>query len=568
MIFNFVHRAGKINRTSLVLVFFLGVFLAGCATSSKGTKADKNGADPSPTDGLQYPEATEEMIKSYAHFASGLSFDMREDSGAALEEYAKAAEANPKEEALTLEVARRFLRGKQNDRAIDLLLKASAQPTSSGLVDSWLGLAYAAKGETNKAILANKAAMKKLPGQITAYANLTELYLQAGKTNEVINVLDEGGKQKDAPVDFYVNFAEIILRMQAKDVLGPEESKKRAVAVLDKAVALKPEDALLRVRIGDAYLFHGEPAKAEGVIAKLYAERPDLPGVREKLIDIYFRTDKEKAKGMLQELKTEAPTNPRPHIFLGQLAVDDERYAEGLEHFETALLLNPNDEALWYRVAALKVTMKKPAEALVTLETARKRFRSGFLMEFYTGIAKAAMERYSEALASYTSAELIAKTSEPDRLNASFYFQVGSTSERAKDIEQAVKYFRKALELEPDFAEALNYLGYMWAERGENLTEARMMIEKALKEEPKNAAFLDSMAWVLFKLNKPSEALPYMQKAIDLTKEPDATLLDHLGDILAAMKRGPEAREAWEKALKIEPKDEIRKKLETGNPGS
>jgi tetratricopeptide (TPR) repeat protein len=118
--------------------------------------------------------------------------------------------------------------------------------------------------------------------------------------------------------------------------------------------------------------------------------------------------------------------------------------------------------------------------------------------------------------------------------------------------------------MEPDFAEALNYLGYMWAERGENLDEARTMIEKALKEEPKNAAFLDSMAWVLYKLKKPAEALPYMQKAIELTKEPDATLQDHLGDILAGMNRMGEARAAWEKALKLEPKDEIRKKLEAG----
>ena len=88
--------------------------------------------------------------------------------------------------------------------------------------------------------------------------------------------------------------------------------------------------------------------------------------------------------------------------------------------------------------------------------------------------------------------------------------------------------------------------------------------ERALKEEPKNAAYLDSMAWVLYKQNKPAEALPFMQKAIELTKEPDATLQDHLGDILAALKRLDEAREAWEKALKIEPKEEIRKKLEAG----
>ena len=63
----------------------------------------------------------------------------------------------------------------------------------------------------------------------------------------------------------------------------------------------------------------------------------------------------------------------------------------------------------------------------------------------------------------------------------------------------------------------------MWAERGENLQEALAMIEKAVKFEPKNAAFLDSLGWVLFKLNKPEEALPHMLKSIEFNDEPDAT---------------------------------------------
>ena len=44
---------------------------------------------------------------------------------------------------------------------------------------------------------------------------------------------------------------------------------------------------------------------------------------------------------------------------------------------------------------------------------------------------------------------------------------------------------------------------------------------------------------------------------------PDAVLFDHLGDIYAALNRHAEAKQAWEKAFKLEPKDEIRKKLET-----
>ncbi len=539
--------------------------LAGCAANSRAPRAKAPKGDPGPKKAELFPEASEDQIRSFAHYAAGLSLDMRDDSASALEEYVQAAEANPAEEGLVLDVARRLLRAKQNDRAIALLAKSSAHPASTGLSDSWLGLAYAAAGETNKAVQSNRKAIQKLPGQISAYANLCELYLQLGKTNEVAQVVSDAGKQTGAPADFYVNLSEVVLRMQAKDVFGPAESKKHALNALDKAAALAPSDPVLRQRMGDAYLFHGEPGKAEGIFERLFAERPELPGVREKLINVYFRTNKEKATAMLNNLRKEAPTDPRPHLFLGQLALDGDRMPEALEHFETALRLNPNDESLWHRVAALKVAVKKPGDALHLLEQARAKFKLSFSLEFYTGIALAAMERYSDALSRFTSAELLAKTGEPERLTAQFYFQLGSASERAKDIGQAVKYFRRALELEPDFAEALNYLGYMWAVRGENLEEAQALIERALKEEPKNAAFLDSMAWVLFKQNKAAAALDYMRQAIELNKEPDPTLFDHLGDILAALKKPAEAREAWEKALQLEPKDEIRKKLEAGS---
>jgi tetratricopeptide (TPR) repeat protein len=116
--------------------------------------------------------------------------------------------------------------------------------------------------------------------------------------------------------------------------------------------------------------------------------------------------------------------------------------------------------------------------------------------------------------------------------------------------------------LDPDFDEALNHLGYMWAERGINLQIARDMIERAVKAEPENPAYLDSLGWVLFQLKKPAEALPPLQKAVELLKEPDATVFDHLGDVLKALGRLPEAREAWQKSLAVEPSEAVKRKLE------
>jgi tetratricopeptide (TPR) repeat protein len=169
---------------------------------------------------------------------------------------------------------------------------------------------------------------------------------------------------------------------------------------------------------------------------------------------------------------------------------------------------------------------------------------------------------FTNAIACFNSAEIIALANSPKRLNESFYFQFGSACERKGDYAQAEKHFQKCLELAPNFAEAQNYLGYMWAEHGENLDRARDLISKALNAEPRNAAYLDSMAWVLFKLKQPKEALPYILDAIKNSEEEDATVYDHLGDIYSALNQPDKAREGWQKSLSLENNEVVRKKLE------
>ena len=164
----------------------------------------------------------------------------------------------------------------------------------------------------------------------------------------------------------------------------------------------------------------------------------------------------------------------------------------------------------------------------------------------------------------FTAAETMARSNNPARLDRQFYFQIGAACERAHQYKRAEDYLQKCIDMGPDDAEALNYLGFMWADRGEHLPKARAYIEKACKLEPNNAAYLDSLGWVLFKLNQPQAALPWLVKAVELSPEPDATILDHLGDVYLSLRQLGKAMENWKKSLAVEPNDEVKKKLQAG----
>jgi len=105
------------------------------------------------------------------------------------------------------------------------------------------------------------------------------------------------------------------------------------------------------------------------------------------------------------------------------------------------------------------------------------------------------------------------------------------------------------LALNASNASALNYLGYMFADRGVKLEEAHTLIHKALELEPQNGAYLDSMGWVYFRMGNLSEAESYLLRALDRVTH-DPAIHDHLGDVYFKAGRLKDAISQWQFSLK------------------
>jgi tetratricopeptide (TPR) repeat protein len=104
------------------------------------------------------------------------------------------------------------------------------------------------------------------------------------------------------------------------------------------------------------------------------------------------------------------------------------------------------------------------------------------------------------------------------------------------------------IERDPLDGNALNYLGYMLADRTDRHGEAVELIERALKTEPDNPAYLDSLGWALFKQGKANEAAAPLSRAAAALPA-NSVIQDHHGDVLAQQGKWAEAVAAWQRAL-------------------
>ncbi len=155
------------------------------------------------------------------------------------------------------------------------------------------------------------------------------------------------------------------------------------------------------------------------------------------------------------------------------------------------------------------------------------------------------LERYAEAI------NLLEKIVAGNEESAEARYFLGSAYERAGKIEESVEAFRTLLKANPDFAPALNYLGYMWAERAERLDEALRMINKAVAIDPDNGAFIDSLGWVHFQRGDLESARDYLERAARLISD-DPTVFEHLGDVYSAMGDSGRASELYRQALALD----------------
>jgi tetratricopeptide (TPR) repeat protein len=222
-----------------------------------------------------------------------------------------------------------------------------------------------------------------------------------------------------------------------------------------------------------------------------------------------------------------------------------ENYSAAHANYGTALDLAPHDLEAIMGLVRVAMAQQRYDEAETLL--AAKLEELGHPAELYValGLVYREAEQMMEAMRAFERAIAQKDT------YAQAHFYLAAQLDQLGREEAARAALRRTLTLEPDHADALNYLGYLDAEAGINLLAAKSLIERALALDPENGAYIDSLGWVYYQLGQLDEAIQYLERAASQVEDP--IIFEHLGDAYARQQDWERAKRSWERALELDP---------------
>ena len=271
-------------------------------------------------------------------------------------------------------------------------------------------------------------------------------------------------------------------------------------------------------------------------------------------------------------------------------------------YLQSARALDPDSADILVMLGGVAENLKKPEQAIEFYKSVPEGSPMRRLSEMQLGLALASIGKVDDAekhlrglidldpkdIRSYvalgsvlsdakdyrTMAEIYDRAVEvlgpvPQKSSWSIFFQRGIAYERLKEWAKAEPNFTKALELNPDQPQVLNYLGYSWIDMNINLDKGLEMIRKAVELKPDDGYIIDSLGWAYFRMNRFDDAVVELDRAAELLAG-DPTINDHLGDAYWRVGRKLEAVFQWNQALELKPEEaeipKIKAKIEKGLP--
>jgi tetratricopeptide (TPR) repeat protein len=495
----------------------------------------------------QYQKITEADAKDAESWVIlGRLYRIQRDSVAAEKAYNAALEADPENEDALTGLALLYSDLGDTQKAIEKLRAATDKNPNEHLLAALAG-AYEQTRDFDKAAVALQRALQLAPDNGRLKRGLALDLLFAGKLDEALKAYQELAAEEPQEPAHRVRIAEIYRQ---------KHNFEAARSSLKEAKRLDPES--VDVRYDEVNLLEAEGNTREAITAlkalvadtarKSYSASDSSNRVMflERL-GILYRNGNEYTKAIdafREASKLESDNGPRLAVQIIDTYRIAKDFTQAQQEATAAVKTYPTDRMVKMAAASLLADLGKVDEAAAQLRTLLKGERD---RETYLALAQIyeKAKRFDEMGKSLDEAEKLS-TSQDDKEGV--IFMRGAMLEKMRRFESAEAEFRKVIAMNPDNSSALNYLGYMFADRNVKLEEAYQLVKRALDLEPQNGAYLDSLGWVYFRQGKLKDAEGLFVQALQKIGQ-DPTVHDHLGDVYFNLGRTNEAISQWQASL-------------------
>lgn len=503
----------------------LGLVLAvGCARQGEKPGATAEGKTPKNADPYFY------VVRSHLRALNGRGPE-------ALEDAQRAFASDPEDPSLNYLLAERLVEAFRFDEAKEAIQKTLA------LKPGW-----------EKPLLLRAALMEHegvLPGAEKIYRGL----IRAGYSEENIAFRLAENLAEQKKFRAAIRVLRLFMRRNGESLnahyyiatiqnyhlqeLGPAAESYRS------ALALDADNPQLRNHLAQIYLRQKKTAEALEQYLQMAERNPFDLGVKLQIASLM--EERGEIGGAIDKLEEVVEINPNAdkiHYFLGVLLEKQKRFAEAQNHF--ARIPDASElytEAIFHRTALYHLDNKLSEVVTLLEEAIAMRPQTP---QFYRYLAMALEESGDLKKGIAVLRKGIRNNPNREELHFDLSILLGKNRERPASLAE----MRRVIGLNPDHAEALNYIGYLYAEAGENLEEALAMIEKANQLKPGNGYIIDSLGWVHFRLGDVRRAESHIRRALKISPEEPA-ILEHMGDILLQQGKKERAVYYYRQAVRL-----------------
>jgi tetratricopeptide (TPR) repeat protein len=564
----------------LIAVLLAYTFFTGCMD----TRHIPRDMDSSP------PAVEQEQPQnSYYHYTQSQIALKENRLDQAIEQLSMAVELDPETPYLQVELAQLYLRKKDSPKALDILdhvlidypqnvpalilqgninqnmknVEAAAQAYEKAIaldaqqerVYLMLGGIYLDAGDHAAAFRVYSQLVELFPGSYAGRFFLGKIYAGQGKRDEA-----EAEFKKALELEPELEEA----RIELLQIYKTDEDDEKVLRMYREILEYNPDNVEVFLELALFYHTRGSVQESEQMLISLGAKSSQEPEILRKVVSRYLDPKKyDESVIILQGMLAGDPESSNINYLLG-VAYDGQKLPEkSLRHLKKV-----KDDSRFFENAVVHITAIYQEEgnidkALAYLESVVERHPDNTAFLLYMG------SLYEEKKQFELAEKMLLKGLSIDPEHIRLRFRLGVVYDKWQRKTDSIREMKRVIELDPENASALNYLGYTYADMGIHLEEAEALIKAAMKHKPDDGYITDSLGWVYFKMGRYAEALRYLQTAAQLTPD-DPIIMEHVGDAYARLNDTENAEKYYRLSLEKGNTDPevVKQKIENLKSGS